>query len=234
MHRTAIVQQALDHLRGRTYLEIGVRGGATWRKVRARRRIGIDPRPLGRRMHAKVRTTQAKRVLRIWRGDLLFEMPSDEFFASEPNLLNRYPIDVALVDGLHTAEQSLRDVKYCLLYGAPRSLIVLHDCNPQSAVAAGSHAAARDAARNAGGWFEWNGDVYRTIIRLRATRPDLSVCVLDCDEGLGLVTEGEPDDMLDLSDEEVERITYEDLVADRERLLNLQPPAHLEDVLARL
>ena len=47
--------------------------------------------------------------------------------------------------------------------------------------------------------------------------------VLDADQGLGLVTREQPDDVLALSDGEIEQLTYADLVADRGRLLNLVP-----------
>lgn len=227
-----MVQQALDHLGGCTYVEIGVENGATLRAVQAARRIGVDPQFLGRRMRVKLGVSRVKRALRLRNGDLLFDMPSDKFFASEQQLLRRHPIDVALVDGLHTAEQSLRDIEHCLRYGAQSSLIVVHDCNPQSECAALPTLGV--ALRHPEFTGEWNGDVYRAIVRLRATRADLNVCVLDCDEGVGVVTQGEPDDMLDLSDPEIDEMTYEDLVVDRGRLLNLRPPAHLEEVLDRV
>jgi hypothetical protein len=79
----------------------------------------------------------------------------------------------------------------------------------------------------------WNGDVYRTIVRLR-TRSDLQVVVLDADEGLGLVTRGVTNEPLPLTDEEIDALTYDDLARDRQRLLGLRPPSELDEILDQL
>ena len=44
-------------------------------------------------------------------------------------------------------------------------VVVVHDCNPQSAAAAAP--SLEEAARTDGFIGEWNGDVYRAIVRLR-------------------------------------------------------------------
>ena len=57
-------------------------------------------------------------------------MTSDEFFANEAAFLERRGIDVALIDGLHTYGQVVRDVENTLRYLRDDGIIVLHDCNP--------------------------------------------------------------------------------------------------------
>ncbi len=59
-------------------------------------------------------------------------MTSDEFFANPPEILIEKGIDLAFIDGLHTYEQSLRDVENCLKYLNPDGIIVMHDCLPSS------------------------------------------------------------------------------------------------------
>ena len=69
------------------------------------------------------------------------------------------------------------------------------------------HAGLDEAAHTPGFVGEWNGDVLRAIVRLR-TRADLRVVVLDCDQGVGIVRRGSPERSLDLSADDVERLTY--------------------------
>jgi len=74
--------------------------------------------------------------------------------------------------------------------------------------------------------------VWKAIARLRATRSDLRICVLDCDQGIGLVRTGEPEVPLALSEAAVDALTYLDLDTNRGALLNLRPAEHLAEFLA--
>ncbi|WP_264068890.1 hypothetical protein [Mycobacterium haemophilum] len=49
--------------------------------------------------------------------------------------------------------------------------------------------------------------------------------MLDCDFGVGIIRKGSPERPLSYSAEQVAALNYADLAADRERLLNLKPPA---------
>jgi len=115
-------------------------------------------------------------------------------------------------------------------------VILMHDCNPTFAAAAhpaGSLAEA--AAMNLPGWNgEWNGDVWKTICRLRSGRPDLRVFVLDCDFGVSVVTRGRPDDHFDSSPQMIAEMNYEDFAQNRQKILNLKPATYLEEFLAGL
>ena len=135
-----------------------------------------------------------------------------------------------LVDGLHTAEQSYRDVINSLVWLSDSGTIVLHDCNPASEVAALPTMAM--AWRRPDFTGEWNGDVWKTIVRLRATRPDLRVCVLDCDQGVGLVRYGDGDPPLAIDEDEIDALGYDDLASDRKHWLNLKPPSYIAEFLA--
>jgi predicted O-methyltransferase YrrM len=96
----------LNHLiatrRYRSYLEIGVGSGRTFRAVAAARKVGVDPR-----------------------GRIGVKATSDQWFAS-----NRERFDLVFIDGLHHARQVLRDVRNSLAALSPSGLIVLHDCLP--------------------------------------------------------------------------------------------------------
>ena len=69
-------------------------------------------------------------------------------------------------------------------------------------------------------------------MRLR-TRRDLKVFVLDCDMGLGIVTQGKPDSILSFSHEEIARMNYSDLKRDCAALLNLKPEGYFNEFLEK-
>ena len=219
-----ILQAVLDDLGRGTYLEIGVRHGASFGGVSAAEKIGVDPRlSLSRR--ARLLVLMRQKVLRL-RGQRLFEMTSDEFFGRVGSLVPRLGIDAALVDGLHTYAQSLRDVENVLQHLVPRGVVVLHDCNPTTAAMAHSASSlAQVVADRPPGWSgQWTGDVWKTIVHLRAFRTDLHVFTLDCDFGVGVVTRGRPESRLALTQVEIAGLGYADLDSRRGELLNLKPP----------
>jgi len=74
------------------------------------------------------------------------------------------------------------------------------------------------------GCREWNGDVYKAIIRLRATRNDIDVCVVDTDYGCGVIRAVAPNDANLLKSEYTRNqdITFQWFAENRARLLNLK------------
>jgi hypothetical protein len=56
--------------------------------------------------------------------------------------------------------------------------------------------------------------------------------VLNCDFGVGIVRKGLAESRLSYSAAQIEALTYAELAADRERLLNLKPSVYLDEFLA--
>lgn len=223
MNRVDVVRGALAATAGNRYLEIGVRDGDCFDHVDAATKIAVDP---DMRFRVPLRA-RLRRAVRARTGTLYFGVTSDAFFARHAARLA--PFDVVFVDGLHTYEQSYRDVVSALEQLVADGIVVVHDCSPASPAAA---APSLEEAATSEGWNgEWNGDVYKAIVRLR-THADLRVSVLDCDHGVGVVRRGLPDERLELDAAAIERLTYDDLVADRARLLGLRPEGDLAAVLA--
>jgi hypothetical protein len=226
-----LAKALVNRPRGGTYLEIGLNYGGTFRAMPASLKIGVDPILKSRRMQllAQVAPWVAPLASLTAGGSreysLVYRMTSDSFFARSAAFLRRRKIDVAFVDGLHNCGQVLRDVDNCLSYLAAGGVIAIHDCDPPSATAALPD--LDEARRQPDFDGKWHGDVWRAIVQLRATRRDLRVCVLDCDEGIGLVSLGQGGDCLDLSPAEVDSLGYEDLAARRDDLLCLRPPDYL-------
>jgi hypothetical protein len=202
--RVAIVQAELDRFTRPRYLEIGVNVGALFLHVRAAQKVAVDP------VERIPRWKWLGHPNTALRGRFV-NRTSDEFFdALDPD--ERY--DVVFVDGLHTHEQSRRDVENALAHLGEGGVVLVHDCNPPTAEAAGPDP---DATRGEG----WCGEVWRTIVELRATRGDLVVEVLDTDFGIGVIRRG-ASTPIELPTP-VARLTYAELDADRERLLGLKP-----------
>jgi len=131
-----------------------------------------------------------------------YQMTSDEFFA-----INRNTFDLIFIDGLHHADQVERDILNALEVLNENGTIVVHDCNPiteemQRVPLSGQHA--------------WTGDVWKTWVKFRATRPDLSMAVVDTDFGCGIIRRGNQETIPLPPD-----LTYDVLDKNRSYLLNL-------------
>lgn len=231
MNCRSIIQAILDKVGGATYLEIGVAGGETFFTVRAERKFGMDPRISVSGKHGMPGIIYNMPLLLRRKG--LFKMPSDMFFKKKGRLFLENKIDVAFIDGLHTYSQSLRDVANCLEYLNEKGFILMDDCNPSSENV-GYPAPNYDAAckLNLPGWDgQWSGDVWKTIVYLRSQRKDLLVFVLDCDYGIGIITRGGPENMLQYPANDILKMDYRCLADGRKELLNLKAADYLDEFL---
>ena len=95
------------------------------------------------------------------------EMTSDEYFQQ-----NTKRFDIIFVDGLHTEEQTSIDIVNSLKCLNEGGTIVAHDCLPH----------CEEFIKPC-----WNGTVFRSIIDLRCNRSDLSILVVDTDNGCGII-----------------------------------------------
>lgn len=178
--------------RGR-FLEIGVSAGTMGRQIKADELWGVDPAPV--QGSAKFYTK-------------LIETTSDLFFA---NLSSEEKFDVIFIDGLHHAEQVYRDVLNSVRHLRTGGVVVMHDCNPQS----------EKAQRVPQCQSHWNGDCWKAIAELRSRHPELTTCVVDHDEGLGVVMPTQNKGRsIDLPDSAFD-LTYETLEARRSELLGI-------------
>jgi hypothetical protein len=159
-------------VRPRTYLEIGVAQGDSLRLCRPETRaVGIDPEP-------EIEEPLPPNVS-------LFAETSDSFFAQRDLVaeLGGRRVELAFIDGLHLFEFALRDFINVERHCEPGGAILLHDCYPLDELTA-----ARERCTH-----YWTGDVWRTVVALRAYRPDLSVCTLAAPpSGLALVRNLDP------------------------------------------
>ncbi|MCK5211062.1 class I SAM-dependent methyltransferase [Candidatus Parcubacteria bacterium] len=222
MNRIEVVQRIINKINAKKYLEIGVEFGTLFFRIKAQKKIAVDP---------QFKFSLKKKIYKLFfeRGSKFFEMSSDDFFKGNSGLFSDQKIDVAFVDGLHTYEQSLRDIENCLDNLENNGVVVVHDCNPLSESAANP---SQDEAKKMKGWNgKWNGDVWKTIVHLRSMRNDLNIFVLNTDHGLGIIRKGAPENMLDHKASDIENMKYEDLDKDRNKLLNLKGENYFDNFL---
>jgi hypothetical protein len=147
------------------YLEIGVNDGLCIRQIIAEHKDGVDPYPGSEVGGAIV-------------PEINYPIPSDDFFELIKNHDIKY--DMIFIDGLHHSEQVDKDIKNALNHITDDGFIILHDCNPLVYE-------MQLVPRTTG---LWNGDVWKSITRLRCTEPNLEVMVVDMDWGVGVVRKG--------------------------------------------
>lgn len=225
MHRLEVIQRIIDTIGARVYVEIGVRYGTVFLRVKAPQKIGIDPR---------LQIPFHKKLLFAW--DFLrnkyFSKTSDDFFAENAGLFKEDKIDVVFIDGLHTYEQSLRDVENSLKYLNPGGVIIMHDCNPTTEAMASSSFELFKKTPNGG--KAWCGDVWKTIVYVRSVHKGLEAFVLDADFGLGIIVKGRNENPLPYAPAEIEKMSYSDLSQDRKNLLNLKSQEYFGEFISRL
>jgi hypothetical protein len=180
-------------IRAKSYLEIGARAGRCLDRVDVSYKVGVDPNP--------------RTVAPTWK---LVCATSDDFFRS-----NEERFDLVFIDGLHLAEQVLRDIRHSMEALEPGGAILLHDCNPPTESRAGREQPPPGT--------KWYGDTWKAIAYLRAEHPGLFVRVLDIDHGVGVVVPGPKSGLPDpeAARRAFERLRWEDLERDRRSMLGL-------------
>jgi hypothetical protein len=162
-----ILDRIHQHLRPRTYVEIGVETGRSLVLARpGTTSIGIDPRP--------------QLTHRIPPSARIFAKTSDVFFAQHDLFkeLGDRPIDLAFLDGMHLFSFVLRDFINVERYCTRTSTCLVHDCFPLD---------ERTAASNRATNF-WSGDVWKLILCLKKYRPDLKIhTVATAPTGLAII-----------------------------------------------
>ena len=230
MDRLDVIQQIIDRTNAKTYLEIGVKKGKVFLNVKARKKIAVDP---------QIKINLKRKIKFLPRNfsnffNQYYEMTSDRFFEKNSYILTKLNgISVAFIDGLHTYEQSLKDVINCLKFLKEDGIIVMHDCNPLSETQA--YPANSFEHFCSSSWTgNWSGDVWKTIAFLRSKRTDLNVFVLDCSHGLGIIRKGKPESTLEFTKADIDQLSYKDLERDRVKILNLKTVDYLQDFLKQI
>ena len=195
-----------------TYIEIGVRDGVCIHQINAKRKAAVDPAPVDPDFIESD-------------GTVLFQTTSDQYFESDAAAwLDGRKVDVAFVDGLHEFKQALRDVLHLEPLMAEKGIIFIHDCNPLTC--------RHEQDMN----FTWNGDVWKVPHYLSLHRPDLKYFTLDCDWGLGVLTNfSNASSVPDAQGiDQVKKLDYSVLEENRRAILKLHNPVYSRFFFSRI
>lgn len=177
MERFDIINDLIVKHNYKKYLEIGVRNpDECFNKILCEIKHSVDPGFEVALPHFNLD------------NNVTYQYTSDTFFKLLENknldLPTTYKWDIIFIDGLHISNQVERDIINSLNHLSEDGVVVLHDCNPPELWF------AREDFIVDGEAHAWNGTVWKSIYKLRATRPDLFVCTVDTDFGIGIVKRG--------------------------------------------
>ena len=111
-------------------------------------------------------------------GNCNYPIPSDDFF-NQLDVDIRY--DIIFIDGLHLDYQVEQDITNSLKHLNEGGTIVMHDCSPIKE----EHQVEEYVVGKT-----WNGTTWKAYVKFRMTDENLSMCVVDTDHGVGVITKG--------------------------------------------
>ena len=210
-----------------SYLEIGVNQGQTFNSVRAERKVAVDPKFLF-----------DVNAFAIEHKVTFYEMTSDRFFTEVAKRQETY--DVIYLDGLHTCEQTLRDLFNAIAFLKPQGVIVIDDVLPDSYDASlpDLHQVTRlrSSAANAGAHWQssssWMGDVFKLPFFIASFLPLFSYATVLENHGQAVLWHEARSSsaLFQRSLEFIARLDYRDTILRREEF-NIQP---LVDILSHV
>lgn len=199
VRRIAAIARAFPELV--SYLEVGVDKGSTFENVPLRLRVGVDPAP-------KFDLTTLPPLANF------FRCPSDEYFA---RLDPAEQFDVVFLDGLHTFQQTYRDLINALEH-CPRGIVLVDDVVPSDEVSAIPDLQESFSERQRRGLpgLPWHGDVFRMMLVVADHHPELDwVTITDPDNPQTFIWKRELDrPSRHIGDDMVEtyrRFSYDDI-----------------------
>lgn len=193
MNRLQVINHLIKVNNYRKFLNIGVFTGFTLDGVVCDYKVGVDPHP------------------EHYRGnETIIHKTSDDFFNTlEPE----EKFDIFFIDGMHLEDYVTRDINNCINHLENGGVIVLHDCAPTK------YEHAQDE------WLEpeWNGTVYKAVIKFNFTNNKYKLLTIDTDYGIGLITERLEPIILDDHNEQIHNAVsnWNYFDNNRKELLNL-------------
>ena len=133
-----------------SYLEIGVEYGFTLEAVKLDTKYAVDPNP---KFNSVFKPKNTK----------VFKNTSDLYFHSLPPEVK---FDLVYIDGLHTFQQTFKDLLNVLNHLNERAVVVIDDTVPSDSYSALPDPMQAYSAREAAGApndFSWHGDVFKLV-----------------------------------------------------------------------
>ena len=189
--RTAIIQEIINKKNYKSYLEVGCDNDENFSKIQIESKIGIDP----------------------LKGGTL-RMTSDEFFIN-----NHQSFDIIFLDGLHTYEQTIKDIDNGLRFLNTNGVILIHDCLPKKIW-------NQIVPRLYG---HWNGDVWKAIVHSRTYgHADTYTCIAD--HGIGIIFRRKNRNKLNTNKTDFKKLKFADYFKNHQRYMNTIKYEELEKI----
>ena len=179
--RTLILKEIIKYKNYNSYLEIGCDQDENFSQISIKNKIGVDPKSGG-----------------------THRMTSDTFF-----LNNTQTYDLIYIDGLHTYEQTIKDIKNSLKYLNQNGTIVLHDCLPKKIW-------NQIVPRMYG---HWNGDVWKAIVEAR-TWKNINTFTIIADHGLGVIQKKDNSNILLEEIDNYKKLKFKDYYIKHKEFMN--------------
>lgn len=179
--RTDLLHLIVKEKNIKRYLEIGIQQGINFDSIEVPYKVGVEPFP----------RREQENVLR---------MTSDEFF--KLNATEYDVFDLIFIDGLHTYEQTKKDLYNSLNRLNSNGIIVMHDALPHNIEYT---------------TMDWCGTSYKAVMEA-AQDPNLVVKTWDQDHGCAIITIA-PNNNVDLVANEI-TTDFIDLWKDDAKLVN--------------
>lgn len=207
MNKDQLINIAARKIGAKSYLEIGHEFGHNFNKIDIPFKESMDPANDGR-------------------GKPTYNVSSNEYFEK---YVGDKKFDIVLIDGLHIAEQVIKDIENSLAHLNPTGIIFMHDCLPLNEAQQdvmdfdptdfnlrpngpkqklfGDHQAF------------WTGNAWQAFAHFRRTRPDLFMVTVDTDWGVGVIFPHRSQELW-----QGEGTSYEYFNANRRALMNVITP----------
>ena len=179
--RMEIIQKIINQNNFKKYLEIGCDQDENFSKIKVENKVGVDPLRGG-----TIRST------------------SDEFFKS-----NNDKFDIIFLDGLHTYNQTIKDINNSLEHLNSNGIIIIHDCLPKKIW-------NQIVPRMYG---HWNGDVWKAIVESR-TLSDIDTYTCVADHGLGVIFKRKNRNLLNLKINNFEKLKFSEYYKNHNEFMN--------------
>ena len=189
--RIDIIKKIIKRENYKSYLEIGCDNDENFSQINLIDKVGVDP----------------------LKGGTL-RMTSDEFF-----LENKRNFDIIFLDGLHTYEQTIKDVLNSLKILNKKGVILIHDCLPKKIW-------NQIVPRMYG---HWNGDVWKAIVHAR-TLEHADVYTCKADHGIGMIFNRKNKSCLKINLTNFKDLKFSDYYNNHDAYMNLIEHKDLEKI----